>query len=193
MLRQVNRLARLVGNLLDVSRIRGGQLSLARLPVDLAALTRGVLDDYGDLLAAAGCQLEARLSPVTGVWDGGRLEQVLTNLLGNVMKFGAGQPVRVTVEAEGTGAARWIVQDGGPGISEAALATLFQPFARGTASLSWGGLGLGLYISKAIVEAHGGSISVESTAGRGATFTVRLPLVPPSGAAVVEGGPGIGA
>jgi signal transduction histidine kinase len=113
--------------------------------------------------------------PVDGRWDPSRLDQVLTNLLSNALKFGAGNPVEVTIGEDG-GMARLQVVDHGIGIPPAEHGRIFERFARAVAVDNYGGLGLGLYICRTIVEAHGGTIRVESEPGRGATFTVALPV-----------------
>jgi signal transduction histidine kinase len=106
-----------------------------------------------------------------------RLEQVVTNLLTNALKYGAGKPVRVQLAREGTHA-RLSVQDEGIGIEPEALPRVFGKFVRAVSERHYGGLGLGLYITRQIVEAHGGSVAVDSRPHEGARFTVRLPLSP---------------
>jgi signal transduction histidine kinase len=109
-----------------------------------------------------------------GRWDRLRLEQVLENLLSNAFKYGAGQPVEVVVGG-GEGRALLSVQDGGVGIAAADVERIFGRFERAAPTRNFGGLGLGLYIARQIVEAHGGSIRLESSPGQGTTFTVDLP------------------
>jgi signal transduction histidine kinase len=111
--------------------------------------------------------------------DRGRLEQVLSNLLSNAMKFGPGEPIAVSVSARGT-RALLTVADRGIGIDPARQAGIFGRFERGVSSAHYGGLGLGLYICKQIVDAHQGLIRVDSRLGEGATFTVELPVGGPS-------------
>jgi signal transduction histidine kinase len=110
-----------------------------------------------------------------GQWDRLRLEQVVTNLLTNALKYGAGRPVRLALEAEG-GSARLCVQDEGIGIAPEAQGRIFEKFERAVSDRHYGGLGLGLYITREIVHALGGSVSVESAPGQGARFRVTLPL-----------------
>jgi signal transduction histidine kinase len=169
------RLARLVEDLFDVSRLAEGRLALRRSEVDLAALTAEAVDRWKDELARVqcDCELEVR-APVVGHWDGLRLEQVIDNLLGNATKYGPGKPIRVSVERAGA-LARLIVQDHGMGIGPEDQARIFERFERAV-SENYGGFGLGLWISREVVQAHGGSISVRSAPGQGATFTVELPL-----------------
>jgi signal transduction histidine kinase len=114
-------------------------------------------------------------APIVGCWDRLRLEQVVTNLLSNALKYGAGKPVHLEASATGTHA-RLIVRDQGIGIAPEALPRLFGRFERAVSQRHYGGLGLGLYISRQVIEALGGTIRVESQMGQGATFTVELPL-----------------
>ncbi|WNG32681.1 hypothetical protein F0U61_02940 [Archangium violaceum] len=176
--RQVSRLGRLVESLLDVGRINTGQLRLEREPVDLGALVRDVVEHLSGELERAGCEVSISAPPhVTGLWDRTRLEQALTNLLGNALKFGAGQPIEVRVEAWG-GRARLFVTDHGIGVSPEALERIFGRFERAVSSREYGGLGLGLFLTRQIAEAHGGSIQAHSAPGGGATFVLELPTSP---------------
>jgi signal transduction histidine kinase len=113
--------------------------------------------------------------PVMGTWDRPRLQQVLMNLLANAMKYGAGGPVTVTVSTD-AGEAVIEVADKGPGIREEDLARIFRRFERAVSVRHYGGLGLGLYVSREIVRAQGGTISARNLASGGACFTVRLPM-----------------
>jgi signal transduction histidine kinase/CheY-like chemotaxis protein len=180
--RQVERLSRLVSNLLDVSRISSEQIQLRIAEVDLAATTREVLDQFAAELARAGCTIEVEASqPVVGLWDPLRIEQVIANLVSNACKYGAGKPIRVTVQGESR-LARLSVRDHGIGIAPADRERIFERFERATSARHYGGLGLGLYITRQVVEAHGGTIQVASHAGAGSTFSVELPLQAPRGA-----------
>ncbi len=169
------RLTRLVDTLLDVSRITAGKLRLEREEMDLAALARDIAARAGEEAAGAGCALTVDTpAPVPGTWDRGRLDQVVTNLLGNAFKYGHGKPVSITVTDEGE-RARMVVRDQGLGIAPEAKDRIFERFERAVPSRQYGGLGLGLWIVRKIVEAHGGNVSVESAVGAGAAFTVELP------------------
>jgi PAS domain S-box-containing protein len=175
--RQVQRLAVLIENLLDVSRITAGPIHLKLQEFDFVEAVQEVVGRFSDELARAGCELRSMSEgPVRGRWDRLRLEQVVTNLLGNAIKYGAGKPIRIAVErADGT--AILTVQDQGIGIDAQKIPRLFGRFERAVSSRSYGGLGLGLYIVRQIVEAHGGNIRVASQVGAGSMFTVELPLV----------------
>ncbi|MCP3140482.1 ATP-binding protein [Pyxidicoccus sp. QH1ED-7-1] len=177
--RQVNRLGSLVGSLLDVSRISLGKLALEPSEVDLAQVVKDGLERMEAVFLQAGSIPRPSLEPgVRGWWDGSRLEQVVVNLLSNAVKYGAGKPVVIQVDSE-PGWGRLCVRDEGIGISAEALSRLFGRFERGVSDRHYGGLGLGLYISRQIVEAMGGTITVQSELGHGARFTVRLPLLAP--------------
>jgi signal transduction histidine kinase len=174
--RQVKRLTSLVSSLLDVSLIQSGRLPLTREPVDLAELARQVCARFADSLAKGGSELAlAAPRPVLGHWDRAHLDQVLTALMSNAVKFGAGKPIDVVVEASGE-SARLVVRDQGIGIPADKLPTIFGRFQRAAPARSYGGLGIGLYIVHAIVEAHGGTVAVESLADHGTTLTIELPL-----------------
>jgi NO-binding membrane sensor protein with MHYT domain/anti-sigma regulatory factor (Ser/Thr protein kinase) len=174
-LRQTARMKRLVSELLDISRIRLGRLALERDGVDLEAVARRAVARLGFELEQSGsrCEVQAR-GALVGHWDGARLEQVVASLLANAVKYGQGRPIDVTLTGEG-GVAQLAVRDRGMGIPPEDRQRIFERFER-AASRNFGGLGLGLYIVRQIVEAHGGSIHVESALGEGSTFTVLLPL-----------------
>jgi PAS domain S-box-containing protein len=176
--RQLSRLSSLVRELLDVSRITAGRLRLEREDLDLAALAREVVPRFSEDLAKAGCELRLDApGPATGHWDRLRLEQVLQNLLSNAIKYGRGRPIEVRVGADAERA--WLtVRDEGVGIAPEGQARLFQRFERLASERHYGGLGLGLWIVKQIVDALEGRIRVESAAGQGSTFTVELPRQP---------------
>ncbi|WP_052420467.1 ATP-binding protein [Hyalangium minutum] len=172
---QVDRLTGLINDLLDVARIRSGNIDLAFAPADLAQLARDVLEHLSGQLTQAGCRIQLEVPPrLLGVWDARRLEQVLTNLISNAMKYAPGVPLDVRLLEDGDHV-RIEVRDFGPGVPEAQHDTIFDRFDRGIASRNVGGLGLGLFISRQIVRAHGGMITVESPQGGGARFVVRLP------------------
>jgi PAS domain S-box-containing protein len=178
-LRQVDRLSKLISELMDVSRVSSGKLLLELEEVDLAALVWDVVRRFEEEAAQSGCMLVLTADePVPGRWDRSRMEQVVTNLLTNALKFGAGKPVELTVAQERQ-LAYLVVRDHGIGIAPEDTKRLFNRFERATTARRFGGLGLGLYIARQIVDAHGGTIRVESQPGSGSTFTVELPLEPP--------------
>ncbi|WP_257459330.1 sensor histidine kinase [Archangium lipolyticum] len=173
--RNAGRLNALVNELLDVTRIHAGRLRLDLEEVDLTALVQDVAARFE--LPATQSQSPILLhlpGPARGMWDRLRLEQVVTNLLSNALKYGAGKPVVVRVEADAE-RVRLVVRDEGIGIAPESLPRLFGRFERAVSDRHYGGLGLGLYITRQIIEALGGTVSVLSTPGAGATFTVELP------------------
>ncbi len=176
--RQTRRLAALVSELLDVSRMRLGKLELRYEDFDLAEAARAVVAHLRDELARSGSLLRVDLSPTPGRWDRARVEQVIANLLVNAAKFGEGRPIALEVSVEGR-RGRIRVSDRGIGISPERQARVFERFERAVPAHHFGGLGLGLYVVRQISEAHGGAVRVESTLGSGATFTVELPREPP--------------
>jgi PAS domain S-box-containing protein len=177
---QVDRMTRLITELLDVSKITSGHLDIVRQQLDLAAVVHGVVDRLAADAAKAESSVSVRApTPVLGRWDPMRLEQVVTNLLTNAFKFGGGHPIEVTVEGTGSHA-RLIVRDHGAGIAPENLDRIFDRYEQVTQSRVYGGLGLGLYIAREIAVAHGGTIRVESALGEGATFIVELPRSAPS-------------
>jgi PAS domain S-box-containing protein len=174
--RSAFRLARLVDQLLDVSRMTAGRLRLEPSPCELSELTREVVDRFGDASAEASCAVTVRADgPAEGLWDRLRIEAVIANLLSNAIKFGRGKPIDVEVTKEG-GRGVLRMTDHGIGIDPEQRRRLFQRFERAVPARQFGGFGLGLWISRNIVEASGGTIQVESELGRGTTFTVSLPL-----------------
>ncbi|MFP2960734.1 PAS domain S-box protein [Myxococcus sp. 1LA] len=175
---QLRRLSHLVDHLLDVSRVNERRVDLRREAMDLAAVARDVTGHLRGQMIRAGCAFELVAPiPVIGRWDRLRMEQVMINLLTNAMKYGAGEPIRMEVSQVGEGA-RIRIQDHGVGIPLEAQSRIFERFER-AASRNYGGLGLGLFITRRLVEAHGGTIRVESQPGQGATFVVDLPPEPP--------------
>ena len=174
--RQIKSLIRLIEDMLDVSRIRTGKLSIRPSRFDLAALVRGLLQNFAPQIDAAesSVTLNAEES-VIGHWDEFRIEQVISNLLTNALRYGAKSPISVKVYSE-NGQARVEVRDQGIGIGEENQKRIFQQFERVTAKHAVAGLGLGLFISEQIVTAHGGTITVESRIGEGALFRACLPL-----------------
>jgi signal transduction histidine kinase len=175
MLDNTRRLDQLTSELLDVTRIEHGRLALSPADVALDAIVREAVGRLEGDLAAAGSAVSIDCAaPVYGWWDPSRLEQVVTNLVGNAAKFGPGKPIELKIEQLGADA-RLTVMDHGIGIDPARRPHIFDRFERAVPSSSYGGLGLGLYIARSLVVAHGGTITVESQPGAGSTFTVTLP------------------
>ncbi|HCF57512.1 MAG TPA: hypothetical protein DFS52_05910 [Myxococcales bacterium] len=173
--RQARRLTLLVNGLLDLSRIEGGRIELAPEPLELGKLAAQVALRCEHEARAAGCAVRVEAGvPAHGRWDRSRLDLVLTNLLSNAVKYGAGKPVLVSTGME-RGVARVTVSDRGTGITPQELGRLFQRFERLHAFREYPGAGLGLWISRALVEKMGGTIQVESAVGEGSRFTVWLP------------------
>jgi signal transduction histidine kinase len=178
--RQSKRLVGLVDALLDVSRIAEGRLNLHLESVNLVDVVKDMAEQLSEELARAKCKLTVRVpdQPVLGRWDRLRLEQVVANLLSNAAKFGRGEPVQIAVEKVDD-TARLLVEDYGIGIPPECLSQIFERFERAVSSRQYGGLGLGLYIVRAIVEAMGGTVRAQSTVGAGSTFVIELPCGQP--------------
>ena len=177
--KQVDRLAALVAELLDVSRILAGRLSLRPEPIDVAEVVRGVAERFADSLARSGSSLSLSAgAPLRGEWDGSRIDQIVSKLLDNAIKYGRGRPIALEVARVGD-RARLTVRDSGIGISPADQARIFERFERAVSGAHFGGLGLGLWIVRQVVEAQGGTVAVESSPGEGSTFIIDLPIALP--------------
>jgi PAS domain S-box-containing protein len=176
---QIDRMTRLVDDLLDVSRLRSGGLEIRRAPVDLVALCRSIVDVRAASVTSHQFVLTSVVETAWGHWDADRLHQVVENLVGNAIKYSPdGGTVALTVGVDDTtGAAVVSVADEGPGIAPENRTHIFGAFfrAREAAESQISGLGLGLYICHELVIAHGGTISVGEAPGGGAAFIVRLP------------------
>jgi len=180
-MRQTRRLAALVESLLDLSQILAGQIALQQEPTDLAKLTVDLVDAHAEQAHAAGSNITSRVPEhLPCELDRSRVEQVLGNLLSNAIKYGRGRPIEVGLVQRGT-SAELSVRDHGIGIAPADIARIFGKFERAVSHRNYGGFGLGLFISRHLVEAHGGTIRVESKSGEGSSFIVSLPLAPPPG------------
>jgi signal transduction histidine kinase len=178
MTRGERKIARLIDDLLDLGRIRSGQLELELSSFDLCDVIR----DVGTLMEAqtvdTGSTLNMELDgPVVGRWDRARLDQVVSNLLANAVKYGQGRPVVIRAGADPQRGVAWLaVADQGLGIEAHLHEGIFEPFKRGTSIGHREGLGLGLFIVRGIVEQLGGAVRVDSRPGSGATFLVELPF-----------------
>ena len=171
------RMGRLIDDLLDVSRISGGRLLLELEEIELGELVAGVVRRAESQAERDGTELRLDVAgPARGRWDRTRVEQVVSNLLGNALKYGRGRPVEVQVRAE-PGQAVVQVRDQGIGIAPEDQARIFLRFERAASPTHFAGLGLGLWIAREIADAHGGRIRVDSRPGQGATFTLELPLL----------------
>ena len=187
--KQIDRLTQLINELLDISRITGGLLDLQIEEVDLATVVREVATRLDETAMRAGCTLTlTNVESQRGQWDRLRLDQIVTNLLSNALKYGAGKPIEVllggtpsTVQLE--------VHDQGIGIALDDQARIFDRFERAVSGRHYGGLGLGLWIVRQIVEALGGTIAVRSAPGEGSVFFLQLPRVRrPTGAQTIRSG-----
>ena len=172
---QIQRLGMLIDNLLTVSRMASGELSLDPDEIDLGDVVREVMGRFAPAAARAGVSLRLEADPdLFGQWDPLRLEEIVSNLLSNAIKFGRGGTVDVTALDCGD-EVRLSVKDQGIGIAREDRERIFDRFERAASEKSYGGIGMGLWIVRQLVRAHGGTIEVVSAPGAGATFTVTLP------------------
>jgi len=172
---QLHRLNRIIDDLLDITRLRNRRLRLEIEAVDLRQLVAECVRRVRELSTWTPSVIElAEGPPVIGYWDPVRIEQIATNLLTNAVKYGRGEPVKVSLEAD-EATARLQVKDRGIGIAPEDQERIFQRFERLTLEHQDHSLGLGLYIVRELVNAHGGSIQLESEQGKGSTFTIELP------------------
>ena len=173
--RQIKSMIRLIDDMLDVSRMRSGKLSIRPAQVELMNLLERVVSDLSLQAATTGSSLTLRPHDgVTGCWDEFRVEQVIVNLLTNALRYGCGQPVEVSVERSGD-MVRIDVRDQGKGIASSDLERIFEPYERGARNGEPKGLGLGLYISRQLAISHGGELRVTSKPGEGSVFSLVLP------------------
>ena len=161
--------------MLDVSAIDAGKLTVSPAPADLSAIVRTVYERFREQLDAAGSHVALELAPeLPGRWDPARIEQVVENLIGNSVKYAPGAALALTTRGS-EGGAQLVVADRGPGVAADMREAIFERFERVGSPHSVGGLGLGLFIVRQLVEAHGGRVRVEDTSGGGATFVIDLP------------------
>jgi two-component system CheB/CheR fusion protein len=183
---QVGRLEVQIEELMDVARLEHGTFRVAREPVELAALVASVVETVEPMAGDRELRVvhEPAADPLVAVGDRRRLEQVLTNLVVNAIAHAAEtERIDIGLRRDPTGGAAISVRDYGPGIPPEALPAIFSRFFQADGpSRGQHGLGLGLYIAREIVAAHGGALDVSSVLGEGATFTVRLPLAGADGA-----------
>ena len=172
-------MTRIVGDLLDVASIEAGKIAIVAAPQDAGRLVHKAIELFRPTALAAAVSLAAEVADdnLHAVFDADRVVQVLSNVVGNALKFTpAGGRVVVSVTREAA-AIQFAVADTGEGIPADTLATIFERFSQGR-RVDRRGLGLGLFIAKRIVDAHGGKMWAESTVGRGSTFFFTLPCVP---------------
>jgi signal transduction histidine kinase len=171
---QLIRINSLVDNLLDVTRIRAGKPELKLEQFDLGELTKEVVHRFAEL--HPDILLTVRVNgTAAGIWDRFRIDQAVSNVISNAIKYGLRKPVTVVVSVEGRKACV-AVQDQGVGIAPGDSERIFERFERAVSQSNTEGLGLGLWIAKRVVEAHGGLIIAEGQGGQGAVFTIQLPL-----------------
>ena len=173
--RQAGQLNKLIDGLLDVTRITNWRMVRAYEELDLTGFARDVVERCRAQAERAGCALEfCGGEKIVGSWDPMQLEQVLTNLVGNAIKYGSSKPIQVAVEDAGA-EAKIVVRDQGIGINQEDTKRIFERFERAVSPHHYGGLGLGLFIASRIVQTYGGTIAVASKQGEGSEFTVCLP------------------
>ena len=169
-------LSQLLNDLLDVTRIRAGKLRLEKQEMDIKAILIECVSNFTQEATMRGSKIFIIVEQnIVGKWDPMRIQQIISNLLSNAIKYGEGSPIEVTLSAD-LGMVRLQVKDYGMGISREMQTKIFERFQRAVSNKNITGLGLGLYIVRQIVEAHGGSISVEGELGKGSLFIVELPL-----------------
>jgi signal transduction histidine kinase len=174
--KQVDRLVHLVEDMLDVSRLNLKKLHLRIEEFDLAELIAETVDRMQPQAAVVGCRIDVfATTEVKGNWDRFRVEQIVTNLLSNAIRYCPGLPIEVTVSREGE-IAKVSVRDYGPGIALDNQGRIFERFERGASGGSASGMGIGLYICREIATAHGGSVTLQSELSKGSVFTLMLPL-----------------
>lgn len=176
--RLVARLSGLVAGMLDVAAVASGDLTLTRTTFDLAGLAAEVIGAFDPEARRRGGGITlAAPAPVPGTWDRGRLAQAVAAVVGNAVKYAGTAPIAVSVAAIG-GRAEVAVEDHGPGISDDDQARVFERFEKAVPVQNYGGFGVGLWMARQIVAAHGGEIAVRSAPGRGARFVLLLPREP---------------
>ncbi|HLD99662.1 MAG TPA: HAMP domain-containing sensor histidine kinase [Bdellovibrionota bacterium] len=174
--RQIARLDQLVNDMLEISKLGSAPLVLARQPVNLAKLVLEVMERFSTEVKTSGSTVSIRAEPdVNGQWDAFRLEQAISNLVSNAIKYGQGKEIIIEVRKESE-KGMLKIRDHGIGIPEERQAAIFDLFERAIPPTSISGLGIGLFIVRTIIGAHGGRVHVKSKPGAGSTFTVELPV-----------------
>ncbi len=182
---QTKRLSKMINDLLSTSLITTGNLQLVYEQVDLNAVISDVIEDFSTRLTREGYELTfEKKESIIGQWDKIRIEQAISNLISNAIKYGNRKPIEVVIRKENH-LALITVTDHGIGIHKEQHEKIFGLFERAVSPTEYKGLGVGLFITKKIIEAHGGSISVSSKIGKGTTFTIKLPLPPSASQPIV--------
>ncbi len=172
---QVDRLAGLVDDLLDVSRLSGRRLHLHRQPADLAAIVTPILEEMRPKADSQHCEMQLFVSQgLWGLWDCERIQQMVRALVDNACKYGSGRPIHITLQHHHS-QAQLRICDQGIGIAQADAERIFYRFERAVSAQYYGGMGLGLFVARKIARAHGGSLWVQSKLGEGSQFYVNLP------------------
>ncbi len=174
---QVKKLSQMINDLLNLSLITTGRLDLDLEEVNLVKITKNVTENFSELIKQEKYKVRVEAEkPVIGNWDKTKIEQAITNLVSNALKYGQNKPIDIQVLNSGH-LGKLIIHDQGIGISRSEQTILFDRFKRAVSSKEYNkGLGVGLYITNQIVKAHKGSIRVSSTPGKGSTFILELPL-----------------
>jgi signal transduction histidine kinase len=181
---QIQSMLELIDGILDVSRIRNNRLSIRPRPTELSAVVKRAVGQLSSQALAAASSIAVRADePIQGDWDEFRIEQVIVNLLSNALRYGESNPVEISL-CSLPGSARIEVRDQGKGIPAHDQKRIFEEFERGPHSEGPAGFGLGLYISRQLVEAHGGTLDLLSLEGKGSNFRVTLPLAVPETASL---------
>ena len=175
--KQLDKLTRLIDDLLDTTRIRAGKLTVEPEEVNFSEMVSEIVDRFRDQLEEANCLLSVEIEDsVMVLCDPFRAEQVIVNLISNVIKYANGKPVAISLSQKDS-KAYLTITDSGPGIVPEKLETIFERFKRVHKHEGISGLGLGLYIAKQVMDAHNGSITVKSTQGHGSAFTINFPNI----------------
>jgi len=174
--RQIKSMVRLIGDMVDVSRIQNGKLSISCCEINLTALVKQVVADFHAHAEAAGVPFNLTAEEnVIGVWDDFRVEQIIVNLLTNALRYGDGKPIDISLSTH-DGVASVSVRDHGAGIPPKECERIFEKFERGGNKTVKEGLGMGLYIARELAEAHKGTLTLTSVLDEGSTFTLSLPM-----------------
>ncbi|WP_408097717.1 ATP-binding protein [Peredibacter sp. HCB2-198] len=175
-LEEIRRFENLTNDLIDISNIDAGRLSLDPERINLKEVVLNVFARFDFELTTKKYEVVYKtMEDVYGLWDQMRIEQVIINLLNNAIKYGDQRPIEVSVYKDGSQAVL-VIRDHGPGVAVEERERIFHKFERASSTKHFGGFGIGLFVSKTIVNAHKGAITVDEAKGGGAEFTVRLPI-----------------